>query len=115
MTTMKNLIKILGIVPLFFTVACNDDFLNRVPLDQVASEKVYEKPKVLETSWNQLEEGAFFTKYANHGNDYECEDLVGPTVNTRLQGTRQVVTSGSIGFGNVRSINYFMSHYKKIE
>ncbi len=112
---MKNLIKIIGLAPLFFLMACNDDFLDRPPLDQVASDKFFEKPKDLETYVNQYYNTTFFPKYANHGNDYDSDDLVGPTVNTRLQGTRSVVTSGSIGFGNVRSINYFMTHYKKIE
>ncbi|HLT87326.1 MAG TPA: RagB/SusD family nutrient uptake outer membrane protein [Sphingobacterium sp.] len=111
---MKNLI-IIGLVPLFFLMACNDDFLDRPPLDQVASDRFFEKPKDLETYVNQYYNTTFFPKYANHGNDYDSDDLVGPTVNTRLQGTRPVVTTGSIGFGNVRSINYFMTHYKKIE
>lgn len=112
---MKNIIKILGVILLFVFAACNDDFLERPPLDQVASDKFFEKPKDLETYVNQFYNATFFPKYANHGNDYDSDDLVGPTVNTRLQGTRQVVTTGSIGFGNVRSINYFMTHYKKIE
>ncbi|MBD1422766.1 MULTISPECIES: RagB/SusD family nutrient uptake outer membrane protein [Sphingobacterium] len=111
---MKNLI-IIGLIPLFFLMACNDDFLDRPPLDQVASDRFFEKPKDLETYVNQYYNTTFFPKYANHGNDYDSDDLVGPTVNTRLQGTRPVVTTGSIGFGNVRSVNYFMTHYKKIE
>lgn len=112
---MKNLIKILGLAPLFFLMACNDEFLERPPLDQVASEMFFEEPKHLETYVNQYYNATFFPKFANHGSDYDSDDLVGPTVNTRLQGTRPIVTTGSIGFGNVRSINYFMTHYKKIE
>jgi len=112
---MKTLTKILGLAALLSVIACNDDFLERPPLDQVASEMFFEKPKDLETYVNQYYNATFFPKYANHGNDYDSDDLVGPTVNTRLAGTRPVVTTGSIGFGNVRSINYFMTHYKKIE
>lgn len=112
---MKNLTKIIALAFLFFLTACNDDFLDRPPLDQVASEMFFEKPEHLETYMNQFYNATFFPKYANHGNDYDSDDLVGPTVNTRLEGTRSVVTTGSIGFGNVRSINYFMTHYKKIE
>ncbi|PRD56591.1 RagB/SusD family nutrient uptake outer membrane protein [Sphingobacterium gobiense] len=115
MMIMKTLIKMIGLASLFFLMACNDDFLERPPLDQVASDRFFEKPKDLETYVNQYYNATFFPKYANHGNDYDSDDLVGPTVNTRLQGTRPVLTTGTIGFGNVRSINYFMTHYKKIE
>src|SRR5690606_19655446 len=34
---------------------------------------------------------------------------------TRLQGTRTVATSGSIGFGEVRRVNHFFDHYKAVE
>lgn len=112
---MKTLTKMIGLAPLFFLISCNDDFLERPPLDQVASDRFFEKPKDLETYVNQYYNATFFPKFANHGNDYDSDDLVGPTVNTRLQGTRPILTTGSIGFGNVRSINYFMTHYKKIE
>src|SRR5690606_20398436 len=43
------------------------------------------------------------------------DDLVGPPDNMSLAGTRPIVTCGSIGFGNVRRLNYFMPHYKKFE
>lgn len=114
---MKNFIKITS---LFFAstlvlISCNDSFLDRPPLDEVISEMYFEKPQDLEIYMNQFYTGSFFPKYSNHGNDYDSDDLVGATVNTRLQGTRTVTTSGSIGFGNVRSLNYFLNNYQKIE
>lgn len=75
----------------------------------------FEKPQDLEIYMNQYYTASFFPKYANHGNDYDSDNLVGSTVNTRLQGTRTVSTTGTIGFGNVRSLNYFLNHYQKLE
>ncbi len=61
---MKTLTKILGLAALLSVIACNDDFLERPPLDQVASEMFFEKPKDLETYVNQYYNATFFTKYA---------------------------------------------------
>ncbi|MGO1786913.1 MAG: RagB/SusD family nutrient uptake outer membrane protein [Sphingobacterium sp.] len=114
---MKNIIKItsLFLASAIALVSCNDSFLDRPPLDEVISEMYFEKPQDLEIYMNQFYTASFFPKYANHGNDYDSDNLVGSTVNTRLQGTRTVSTTGSIGFGNVRSLNYFLNNYKKIE
>lgn len=115
MMVMKTLKIFIGFISLSLLTACNDSFLERPPLDQVASEMFFEKPEHLETYVNQFYNATFFPKYANHGNDYDSDDLVGATPNVRLQGTRPIITTGSIGFGNIRSVNYFMTHYKKIE
>ncbi|HIY75337.1 MAG TPA: RagB/SusD family nutrient uptake outer membrane protein [Candidatus Sphingobacterium stercorigallinarum] len=114
---MKNFITITS---LLFTasvtlISCNDSFLDRPPLDEVISDMYFEKPQDLEIYMNQYYSNSFFPKYANHGNDYDSDNLVSSTVNTRLQGTRTVSVTGSIGFGNVRSLNYFLNNYQKIE
>ena len=110
---MKNFITITS---LLFTasvtlISCNDSFLDRPPLDEVISDMYFEKPQDLEIYMNQYYSNSFFPKYANHGNDYDSDNLVSSTVNTRLQGTRTVSVTGSIGFGNVRSLNYFLNNY----
>lgn len=114
---MKNFITITS---LLFTasvtlISCNDSFLDRPPLDEVISDMYFEKPQDLEIYMNQYYSNSFFPKYANHGSDYDSDNFVSSTVNTRLQGTRTVSVTGSIGFGNVRSLNYFLNNYQKIE
>ncbi|QBQ42632.1 RagB/SusD family nutrient uptake outer membrane protein [Sphingobacterium psychroaquaticum] len=96
-------------------ISCNDDFLERKLLDKVQANMYFEKPLDLEIYMNQFYSNALFPKYQNHGNDFDSDNEVGATVDTRLQGTRTVVTTGTIGFGNVRSLNYFLNNYKKVE
>src|SRR5690606_20504356 len=47
--------------------------------------------------------------------DFNSDNEITRIPNTTLQGTRTVATTGSIGFGSVRSINYFFDNYKKVE
>lgn len=114
---MKNFITITSLLltASVTLISCNDSFLDRPPLDEVISDMYFEKPQDLEIYMNQYYSNSFFPKYANHGNDYDSDNLVSSTVNTRLQGTRTVSVTGSIGFGNVRSLNYFLNNYQKIE
>ncbi len=114
---MKNNIRLTGLLLAlaFFFAACNDEFLDREPLDEVISEMYFEKPLDLEIYMNQFYTNTNFPKYPNHGGDYDSDDFVGPTVDLRLQGTRTVSPTGTIDFGAVRSLNYFLTHYKKIE
>ena len=114
---MKNFITITSLLltASVTLISCNDSFLDRPPLDEVISDMYFEKPQDLEIYMNQYYSNSFFPKYANHGSDYDSDNFVSSTVNTRLQGTRTVSVTGSIGFGNVRSLNYFLNNYQKIE
>src|SRR5690606_11335840 len=58
---------------------------------------------------------ALFPRYANHGSDGGSDNQIAQTPDTRLEGSRTVATGGSIGFGNVRAINYFFDNYKRVE
>ncbi|WP_228384130.1 RagB/SusD family nutrient uptake outer membrane protein [Sphingobacteruim zhuxiongii] len=114
---MKNLITrytimIAGFVTL---LSCNDDFLERQPLDEVGADSYFTKPLDLEIYMNQYYNASFFPKYPNHGGDYNSDNMVASVPDIRLQGTRTVTTTGTIGFGNVRSLNYFLTEYKKLE
>jgi len=64
---------------------------------------------------NSFYSTSFFAKYPNHGADFDSDNQVGTNVNTRLQGTRVVSTSGSIGFGWIRRVNYFFDNYHKVK
>lgn len=94
---------------------CNEDFLQRNPLDAVTSPDYFKSPNDLKAYVNQYYSNTFFPKYANFGNDYNSDNQITTTVDQRLEGTRTVSTSGTIDFGYVRSINYFFDNYKKVE
>lgn len=98
-----------------FLTACKKDFLQRAPVDEVTSLDYFKNPEELKTYVNQYYNNTFFPRYSNHGSDFDSDNQVRLNIDQRLEGTRTVVTSGSIGFGNVRSINYFFDNYKKVE
>lgn len=112
---MKNFKIIIAFVAsaLCFS-ACNDGFLERYSLDQVPSDLFFQKPSDLEIYLNQYYSNSYFPRYGNHGSDYDSDMQIQSTVNTRLEGTRVVSTTGSIGFGAVRSINYFFENYETV-
>ncbi len=114
---MKNIIKISGLLLAcsLIQVSCNDSFLDRKPLDEVPSEMYFEKPLDLEIYMNQFYTASNFPKYQNHGNDYDSDDMVGATVDLRLQGTRVVPAVGNIDFSQIRALNYFLVNHKRIE
>ena len=95
--------------------ACGEDFLQRTPLDQVTSLDYFKSPNDLKAYVNQYYSQTYFPKYANYGSDNGTDNQVSMNVDTRLEGTRTISTSGSIAFGPVRSINYFFDQYKKIK
>lgn len=103
-----NLLLIIGLI------SCNN-FLDRYPLDSISDVNYFTTPNDLKTYMNSFYSTSFFAKYPNYGADFDSDNQVGNNVNTRLQGTRVVSTSGSIGFGWIRRINYFFDHYKKVE
>lgn len=95
--------------------ACEKDFLQRTPLDQVTSVDYFKSPNDLKAYVNQYYSPTYFPKFANWGSDFGTDNQIGLSVDTRLEGTRTVATSGSIAFGAVRSINYFFDQYTKVK
>lgn len=100
---------------MIFLNACDKDFLNRTPLDAVTTIDFFKTPDELRTYVNTFYTAGNFPKYANHGNDFNSDNQTTGSPNSRLQGTRTVATSGSIGFADVRRINYFFDNYKVVE
>ena len=110
--------KIKIYISVIFTLAflsCNEDFLNRYPQDAISDVNYFQSPQDLKTYMNSFYSTAYFAKYPNHGADFNSDNQVGSNIDTRLQGTRVVSTSGSIGFGWIRRVNYFFDQYKKVE
>lgn len=96
-------------------ISCDSDYLNRYPLDSISDATYFKTPEDLKTYMNRFYGTSFFTKPHDHGADLNSDNQVGSNVDTRLQGTRVVSTSGSIGFGWIRRVNYFFDHYKKVK
>ena len=112
---MKRLSIYISLLLIIGLTACDDDFLNLYPLDAISDVNYFTTPEDLETYMNSFYSTTYFAKYPNHGADFNSDNQVGTNVNTRLQGTRVVATSGSIGFGWIRRVNYFFDNYKKVE
>src|SRR5690606_34638751 len=113
---MKKYIFItVTILTTFAFQACDPDFLNRTPLDAVSTPEFFKTPQELNTYMNTFYSAANFPKYANHGSDFNSDLQTAGSPDQRLQGTRTIATSGTIGFGDVRRINYFFDHYKVVE
>ena len=113
---MKNLkiaISLFALILIFN--ACEKDFLNRSPLDQVGSTDFFKSSADLETYVNQ-----FYTRYAfpifrEHGGDYGTDNAITINVSRGLEGSYTLDDAGSISFGDVRAINHFFDNYKKVE
>ncbi len=112
---MKRIYKYFILIFVVGVLSCNEDFLNRYPQDAISDATFFSSPNDLKSYMNSFYSTTFFVKYPNHGADFDSDNQVGSNVNTRLQGTRVTATSGSIGFGWIRRVNYFFDHYKKVE
>lgn len=111
---MKKFILILVSFAGFVLASCDDDFLQRTPLDAVTAVDYFNSPDELRTYMNQFYNGTNFPRYANHGSDFDSDNQVGLTVNQLLEGTRVVRASGGMGFNSVRNINYFFDNYQRV-
>ncbi len=111
----KYLVLIFTSITLLFFTACDKDFLNRTPLDAVTTPDFFKSPDELRAYVNTFYTASNFPKYANHGSDFNSDNQTTGSPDTRLQGTRTVSTSGSIGFADVRRINYFFDNYRVVE
>ena len=113
---MKKLRIIIGIVALvLISNACDDDFLDRSPLDQVGAFDFFKSPGDMETYVNQFYDNTAFPISSEYGRDYDSDNAVSVNVNTWLDGSRTLDGAGGIPFADVRAINYFFDNYKRIE
>ena len=115
---MKQFKIIIGfIVVSLALLACDDDFLQRSPLDQVTSVDYFKTPGDLKAYVNQFYYAYYlFPLYGTLGLDYNSDNyIMGGSIDTRLEGTRTLNAKDEIGFGGVRSINYFFDNYRKVE
>jgi starch-binding outer membrane protein, SusD/RagB family len=112
---MKNIKIIISLMALLVLSACEKNFLDRKPLDEVGALDYFKSPKDLETYLNQFYTNSSFPIVANHGSDFNSDNAVATNFNSTLAGTRTLDNAGAISFGRVRSVNYFFDNYKRIE
>jgi len=104
----------------FMILSCEEDYLNRLPKDQISTDQYWETPSDLKLYVNQ-----FYTSFWD-GPTYsygipEFEEgtdnvISGVDFPQRFAGTRIVPTSGGgWNFVNIRDVNYFFEHYQKVE
>ena len=126
---MKNFIKktlVLALVTL--AVSCNDDFLERYPLDSISDANFWNTTNDLKLYVNNLyyrngllaledqwESIGPYGYDADHGTDTQ----VWNNYNRRMNGEKTIADDGD-GWGNddwlaLRNINYFMDNYKAVE
>lgn len=112
---MKNIKIIIGALAFLMLSACEKNFLDRKPLDQVGASDYFKAPKDLETYVNQFYNNASFPISSGYGLDYNSDNAVATNFDGRLAGTRTLDGAGAISFSRVRSVNYFFDNYKRIE
>ncbi len=114
MIKMK-LIRALNIIFLLVIItACDDDFLERYPLDRLSPETYFNSEQDLRTSTN-----SFYTAFPGDG------DIVHPTLSDHhasstvpqaWRGLRRVpTTGGGWSWGRLRNINFFLENVDRFE
>ena len=104
---------------IFFAIilsACSKEFLNKSPLDQISSNEYWKTATDLQLYVNQFY-ASFPNDTRNEGNLIDCnsDNIIETTFDAGLAGTRVVPASGgNWNWSNIRSINYFLTHYKNV-
>jgi starch-binding outer membrane protein, SusD/RagB family len=113
---MKNIKIIMSLIALTVIFnACDKEFLDRSPLDQVGSVDYFKSPTDLRAYVNQYYNSTSFPISEEWGRDFDSDNAVATNVNAWLEGTRTLDGAGGVSFSRVRSINYFFDNYKRVE
>jgi len=114
---MKNITYILIFFTVLSFVSCNDDFLERYPVDAITDPVFWKKPNDLKIFANQ-----FYSSLDGPGNIVGPDDSSDNQVPTNLDPytNGQVVTPVSASdagwnWSNIRNTNYFLSRYQTVE
>ncbi len=92
---MKKLILVTGFIALIIIFnACEKNFLDRSPLDQVGSFDFFKSPADLKTYVNQFYTSTSFPISEEWGRDFDSDNAVGNNVNTWLEGSALLIRPG---------------------
>ncbi len=108
-----NIILFFASVLMFFS--CEEDFLDRRPLDKVGQSDYFKTPEDLATYMNQFYNNASFPTVPSYGLDYDSDNAVTKNFNAILAGTRTLDGAGGISFSRIRSVNYFFDNYHSVK
>lgn len=123
---MKKIFYILVLVSGTFLYSCQDDFLERSPLDQISDPEFWNSQSDLELFLNSFYDsfqgwpasGGGKAPTKDEGTDLALEGLnaFGGTLTARMDGVINVPASGGgWSWGNIRNINYFLANVDRVE
>jgi len=113
-----NYISISLIVALLLVTACEEDYLIRLPQDQISTYDYWNTTNDLKTYVNQ-----FYPNFDDNSEwtggifwfDVGTDNMIAEHYDARLAGTRVVSVSGGWNYTQIRSVNYFFESYEKCE
>ena len=106
------------IAVLFIATACEEDFLERLPLDQVSTMDYWTKTGDLELYTNQ-----FYPSFSDGSSwsggiywlDTGTDDMASVNYSRRLAGLTTVPATGGWSYTNIRRLNFFFENYENCE
>ncbi len=113
---MKKLLYII-VVPVFILGGCNDDFMERYPLDAISDATYWKSASEIKMYANQFYEDLY--PPLSYQNDFKTDDMAPTNRNTYVWGESVVPSSGG-GWGKsdwtkIRSCNYALSRIAALE
>src|SRR5680860_150333 len=118
MKTKKIKLGLLALVFLFG--ACNKDFLELYPLDEISSESFWKTANDVKLYTNTFYPQVFSVSGSDRyeeifSEEIDTDDMVFVFASPRLRGSRQIPATGGWDYGRIRSLNYFLENYKTVE
>ena len=100
---------LLFVAALLLNTACNDDFLERFPLDELTSETFWNS----ETDLKIYTAGLYNSSFSIEGNIYwdNQSDNQGPERFNRVVAGQHTVSTGTLGWNFLRRCNFFLENY----
>lgn len=110
-----NYIFYIAVVSIFLT-ACQDDLLDKYPLDAVTEPVFFKTPNDLEIYVNQYYNRGNFPIMDKGRGDAGTDVYISEGwINQRFEGTRTINSAPALSYGNIRSVNYFFENLNKVE
>lgn len=108
------------LILIFGFSACEEDYLHRLPLDQISSEDYWKTTNDLRLFVNQFYPNAFPVSGSDRyeyifESDLPTDDMTHVQADSRLRGSRVVPATGGWNYSNIRSVNYFLANYENSE
>jgi hypothetical protein len=110
---MKKTIYVSMLMALL-TISCSEDFLNRLPLDELSPDEFFKSANDLKLYANRFY--PLLPSHSGYGGgtfwiDQNSDNLVPMSEDARLTGTRVLPsTGGGWTWDNIRQVNYFLDH-----